>query len=131
MRRRMDSERSSFYGLLIPILVILLAVPRREADVPVDGDLALYGVVGSGAVLVASAMVSPGPIEDDGHHATPTGIPALEAVLRLLTFAGSVVLLLSRPSRRWRPSWSATAGRPETSAQQIRPLAWVGGDRAR
>ena len=112
----------SFYGLLIPILVILLVFPDGKLMTR-RWRLALYGVVSSGAVLVASAMVSPGPIEDTG-ITNPVGIPALDGVLRALTFAGSVVLLLSALASvaavviRYRRA-------PGAERQQIRPLAWV------
>ena len=88
----------------------------------------------AGAVWSLPAIVSPGPVETDSPRIPIDNPDARIAVLRTAHgwLSGVAVLVLRLGARVGGvPWWFATAGRRGRQRQQIRPLAWVAGDRAR
>ena len=112
----------AFYGVLLPILVILLLFPDGRLMSP-RWRIVLWGILASGAILIVAAMVAPGPIGETTIE-NPLGIPALDGVVGPVNAVGGAILLVSALASviavvlRYRRS-------PEAERGQIRPLAWV------
>ena len=112
----------AFYGVLLPILVILLVFPDGTVMSP-RWRVVLVGVLTGGGLLILSAMVSPGPIGETGVD-NPLGIESLDGVTSVLNIVGGIVLLASALAAvtslavRYRRA-------PSSERRQIRPLALI------
>ncbi len=112
----------AFYGVLLPILVILLLFPDGRLMSP-RWRIVLGGILASGAILILTALVTPGPLGDTTIE-NPFGVSSLEPLVDPVNTVSSVILLTSALASvvavvlRYRRSPAAERG-------QIRPLAWV------
>ena len=111
-----------FYGVLIPILVILLVFPDGTLMSP-RWRIVMAALLTSGGLLIVAAMVAPGPVGDYAVD-NPLGIEALDGFVNVVNIVASIGLLVSALASvacvvlRYRRA-------PATERQQIRPLAWV------
>ena len=111
-----------FYGVLIPILVILLVFPDGTLMSP-RWRIVMAALLTSGGLLIVAAMVAPGPVGDYAVD-NPLGIEALDGFVNVVNIVASIGLLASALASvacvvlRYRRA-------PATERQRIRPLAWV------
>jgi len=113
----------AFYGVFIPLLVILLLFPTGTL-LSSRWRIVLIAVLTSGGLLIASAILKPGPYTDFPTITNPTGIEALRSISVVFDWVAGPLLILGAIG-----SVAAVVVRYRRAAgderQQIALLAWV------
>ncbi len=112
-----------FYGVFIPLLVILLLFPTGTL-LSSRWRIVLIAVLTSGGLLIASAILKPGLYTDFPTITNPTGIEGLRSITVVFDWVGGPLLILGAIG-----SVAAVVVRYRRAAgderQQIALLAWV------
>src|SRR4029079_3948054 len=87
-----------FYGVFIPLLVILLLFPTGTLLSP-RWRIVLFAVLASGGLLIASAILKPGPYTDFPTITNPTGIEGFRSITVVFDWVGGPLLIRSEARR--------------------------------
>jgi signal transduction histidine kinase len=113
----------AFYGVFIPLLVILLLFPTGTL-LSSRWRIVLIAVLTSGGLLIASAILKPGPYTDFPTITNPTGIEGFRSITVVFDWIAGPLLILGAIG-----SVAAVVVRYRRAAgderQQIALLAWV------
>ncbi|MGB7804019.1 MAG: histidine kinase [Actinomycetota bacterium] len=113
----------AFYGVFIPLLVILLLFPTGTL-LSSRWRIVLIAVLTSGGLLIVSAIVKPGPYTDFPTITNPTGIEGFRAITTVFDWVAGPLLIFGAIG-----SVAAVVVRYRRAdgdeRQQIALLAWV------